>query len=67
MDTDFAPIGLDEPYRVIITRDPIGFKGGINLYAAMGMNPILNRDPLGLKMISGMDCQEIKRELQPVV
>ncbi|MDA8240535.1 MAG: DUF6531 domain-containing protein [Nitrospiraceae bacterium] len=50
-----------------ITRDPIGFKGGINLYAAMGMNPILNRDPLGLKMISGMDCQEINRELQPVV
>jgi RHS repeat-associated protein len=27
-DIGFAPIGLDEPYRVFISEDPIGFEGG---------------------------------------
>jgi hypothetical protein len=27
MNTDFAPYGLDEPYRVFISEDPIGFAG----------------------------------------
>jgi hypothetical protein len=33
-DIGFAPVGLDEPYRVIISEDPIGLNGGdINYYA----------------------------------
>jgi len=45
----FAPIGLDEPYRVIISEDPIGMTGGdINLYAYVGNNPVNWFDPWGL-------------------
>jgi uncharacterized protein RhaS with RHS repeats len=47
-DTDFAPYGLDEPYRVFISEDPIGFEGGINLYSYASNNPLLLIDPLGL-------------------
>jgi hypothetical protein len=37
----FAPIGLDEPYRVFMTRDPLGFAGGdVNLYRMTGNNPV---------------------------
>ena len=31
-----------------LNRDPIGENGGINLYQAMGNNPVNNVDPLGL-------------------
>ncbi|MBI5196249.1 MAG: hypothetical protein HZA10_07995 [Nitrospirae bacterium] len=49
IDTDFAPIGLDEPYRVFISEDPIGFDGGdVNLMAYVGNNPVNRIDPLGL-------------------
>jgi hypothetical protein len=48
-DTDFAPYGLDEPYRVFISEDPIGFEGGdTNLMVYVGNNPILLNDPDGL-------------------
>ena len=30
------------------TRDPIGYEGGINLYAYCGNNPIMGIDPMGL-------------------
>ncbi len=48
IDTDFMPIGLDEPYRVIISEDPIGFEGGINFYVYVGNNPVNFTDPSGL-------------------
>lgn len=31
-----------------LTRDPIGYQGGINLYAYCNNNPIMGIDPLGL-------------------
>jgi hypothetical protein len=49
MDIGFAPIGLDEPYRVIISEDPIGFNGGtVNLYEYAGNNPVNFVDLMGL-------------------
>lgn len=36
-----------------MTKDPIGFKGGINQYAYVGNNPVTNVDPLGLCKCSG--------------
>ncbi len=47
MDTDFTPIGLDEPYRVIISEDPIGFLGGINFFVYVTNNPVNFIDPMG--------------------
>jgi len=44
-DIGFAPIGLDEPYRVYISEDPIGLKGGINLFAYVGSRPMRFVDP----------------------
>ncbi len=51
VNTDFAPYGLDEPYRVFISEDPIGFEGGdVNLMAYVGNNPVLLIDPNGLEL-----------------
>ncbi len=38
-----------------ISEDPIGFEGGINLYAYASNNPLLLIDPLGLKWLAGKD------------
>ena len=34
-----------------LTRDPIGYDGGINLYSYVGSNPIMGMDPSGLDPI----------------
>jgi hypothetical protein len=44
-----APGGLDEPYRVFISEDPIGLAGGINQFAYTLNDPMNFADPLGLK------------------
>jgi uncharacterized protein RhaS with RHS repeats len=50
INTDFAPYGLDEPYRVFISEDPIGFGGGsVNLYTYVRNNVLNWIDPWGLK------------------
>jgi hypothetical protein len=46
-DLGFAPIGLDEPYRVFMTKDPAGEYGDVNLYRAMRNNLVNFYDPLG--------------------
>jgi hypothetical protein len=50
----FAPVGLDEPYRVFISEDPIGLKGGINKFSYVGNNSVNYIDPLGLKFSWGV-------------
>lgn len=52
MNTDFAAIGLDMPYRVIISEDPIWFKGGdVNFYTYVKNMPLRFIDPYGYNPI----------------
>src|SRR5439155_12498012 len=39
-----------------ISRDPIGERGGINLYGYVENDPIRRIDPLGLRPSSGFNC-----------
>ena len=46
------------------TKDPIGFRGGMNLYNYVGANPVNRRDPWGLEGIEDYDAayREFLRE-----
>jgi hypothetical protein len=49
----FAPIGLDMPYRVFISEDPIGLAGGdVNFFAYAWNSPINWVDPWGLEGVT---------------
>jgi RHS repeat-associated protein len=40
-----------------VTQDPIGLKGGVNLYGYVGDDPSINFDPMGLEIVSlGVDA-----------
>ena len=48
------PVGLDMPYRVFISEDPIGLAGGINQFSYVKNRPTRYIDPLGLNGVQGM-------------
>ena len=48
-----------------MTRDPIGYAGGINLYAYTGNNPVNERDPSGL--LSKAECALKYEKLQSIM
>jgi RHS repeat-associated protein len=46
-----------------ISRDPMGLDGGTNLYEYCGGNPVLYRDPTGLKIVVPAGSQKILSHL----
>jgi RHS repeat-associated protein len=42
-----------------LTRDPIGYAGGMNLYGYCGGNPVNGADPLGLRSIEDEEWDQI--------
>jgi uncharacterized protein RhaS with RHS repeats len=45
-----------------LNQDPIGERGGINLYGFVGNNPVSSIDPRGLKKLTACDCQEFLKD-----
>lgn len=51
---------LNSTFGTWLTRDPVGYAGGLNLYAYVGNNPVSRTDPLGL--MSAADCQALQQK-----
>jgi RHS repeat-associated protein len=49
-----------------LTRDPIGYKGGVNLYGFAGNNPVNEQDPSGLQSPSLGDSMDGTGGITPV-
>ena len=48
--------GIRFPHRPLLTQDPIGLAGGVNLYSYAGSNPVSYADPFGLCPIPPWTC-----------
>lgn len=44
-----------------LTRDPIGYEGGSNLYGYVGGNPVGGVDPSGLRSLTSLDIGRLKK------
>jgi hypothetical protein len=52
---------LDPATGRFLTRDPVGFDGGINLYAYVGNGVVMGADPIGFGVVN---CDERAREIR---
>jgi hypothetical protein len=52
---------LDPATGRFLIRDPIGFEGGINLYAYVGNGVVMGADPIGFGVVN---CDERAREIR---
>ncbi len=58
---DYGYRWYDPDYKFWLTRDPIGEKGGLNLYGFVGNNPVNYFDKLGLIKIKRiLDCKKAR-------
>jgi RHS repeat-associated protein len=66
-DTGLVRFGFrdyDPVNGMFISKDPIGFRGGLNLYAYVGNNPVNYTDPFGLQASSGTGTCPPKKTCQ---
>ena len=60
---DFVHCWNDSPYRVFISKDPIGFDGGdTNLYTYVWNRPTMFIDPWGLFGINGPGFTNVRSD-----
>jgi RHS repeat-associated protein len=53
---------MNPKFGRFITKDPIGFRGGLNLYRYANNNPALYTDPFGL--LSQCECEGLAKDIE---